>query len=80
MNRSRLFLLSTLFLALTLSLSVPAASSGYAGEVDNYSDAGICYWKCYPPSSGAYHAYAPNPQSCVKLCNMYCGGPCQVFY
>ncbi len=79
MNRSRLFLLSSLVLALTLSLSVPAASSGYAGEVDNYTDAGICYWKCYSPAK-AYRASAPDPQSCVQLCNAYCGGPCYLFY
>ena len=79
MNRSRLFILSALVIALTLSLSVPGNGYTYRGEVTNYSDEGICYWKCYSPAK-AYRAPADDAYSCLQLCAQYCGGPCLALY
>jgi hypothetical protein len=45
------------------------------GEVTNYSDTGMCYWRCSSPPK-AYSAHADTASSCLQLCAQYCGGPC----
>jgi hypothetical protein len=80
MLRSRPLIFSFLVLALTMSLSVPVTGSSYKGEVTNYDDNGICYWKCYSSGLKAYSAPATDPGHCLQLCAQKCFGPCYALY
>lgn len=74
----RFFVLCSLILALALSLSIPAMGA-YRGEATNYTDDGICYWKCYSPRKVG-SAPATSGSHCLQLCANSCGGACLALY